>query len=342
MSNLVIIIFVIAGIYTFYMGFVDGASAVASCIATHALKPRQALLISSLSMFIFPIIVCVLFKNDGVARTVGSLIHTEFYSKITSMQGFIFLLSTMIASCTWAVICIKIVFPNSASHTLLGGLVGAGIVCFGFNAIDWTSVLLKVVLMIFLSPLFGIILGFILQKLVVHYFSGVSRKAKKALKITQGFNVIFMSASVSINNIQKSMGIFLLSMVLCMNNDFDSFEFKWYIVIFFAVVQALGLIFGGEKLINSIGRKIYRLSTVESNVAQISAIAITLVSTFMNLPIATGQVVSSAIIGVGVSDKVASVRWLQAKKIFLGWLATFPIAMLIGAGVYYLLNLIIL
>ena len=132
-------------------------------------------------------------------------------------------------------------------------------------------------------------------------------------------------------------------MVLCSSNgiSFDSYQFAWWIVIIFAILQCLGLLFGGEKLISTVGYKIHRLSNVQSYVAQLSTLLISLVATFTGLPIATTQVVSSSIMGVGAAEHIASVRWIRAKKIILSWIITFPASLLLGYIICIFLKTII-
>lgn len=339
----IVLISILAGLFTFYMGYVDGTSAIASSIATNALKPRSALLSSAFSMFIAPLFFIVLLQNDSVARTVGSMVYIDSFATINQTQGFVFLISALLGAIVWAIISTILAVPNSVSHILLGGIVGAGIAMFGVNSIDWNSVGIKVVLMVFLAPILGIIAGFLLQNLFVLLCRSWPRAMKKLFKYLQRLNVVLLSFSISANNIQKSLGVFLLAMVLCSSNgiSFDSYQFAWWIVIIFAILQCLGLLFGGEKLISTVGYKIHRLSNVQSYVAQLSTLLISLVATFTGLPIATTQVVSSSIMGVGAAERIASVRWIRAKKIILSWIITFPASLLLGYIICIFLKTII-
>lgn len=134
MNAYTVVILIMAITYTFYMGFSDGANAVATCVATRAIKPYYAVLIAGAVKFIAPLIICYWLGNDSVARTVGSLIDGSSFADISSKEGFIFLFSTMLAALIWSAISIFTALPNSTSHTLLGGLVGAGLASFGFSS----------------------------------------------------------------------------------------------------------------------------------------------------------------------------------------------------------------
>ncbi len=340
MNGYVITIFIFALAYTFYMGFSDGANAVATCIATRAIKPQYALIISGIVKLVAPIIICFLLGNDSVARTVGKLIKTSAFDGISQKEGFIFLLSTMMATLLWSLVSVLTAVPNSTSHTLLGGLVGAGLASFGFSNVDWAMVGIRVILMVFLTPLLCMIVGYLLSKLFTLVCRRMDRGVKKAFKAAQVFNVTLLSTSISINNVQKSMGIYLLAMVVCNGAGMETFEFDFWTVAIMSVAIMLGLLFGGYRLIYTVGKKIYPLGTLQSVVAQVSTATVALTCSFTGIPVSTGQVVSSSIIGVGMANKVSAVRWGRAKKIFVSWILTFPIAMAVGAIICLLLRAI--
>lgn len=335
MNAYIVIITIMAVIYTFYMGFSDGANAVATCVATRAIKAQYAILIAGITMVIAPIVICFAFRSDSVARTVGSLIKDEAFVGISEKEGFIFLLSTMLSTLLWSLVSALTSVPNSTSHTLLGGLVGAGLASFGFGNVDWTLVGLRVILMVFATPVLCMAVGYILSKLFNLICRRMNRGVKKGFKVAQVINVIILSTSISINNVQKSMGVYLLALAVCISHNDASFirgyTFEFWTIALMSVAIMLGLLFGGYKLIYTVGKKIYRLGTLQSYVAQLSTASVALTCSFTGIPVSTGQVVSSSIIGVGIADHISAVRWGRAKRIFATWILTFPIAMGIGA-----------
>ena len=340
MSAYIIVVMIFAMLYTFYMGFSDGANAVATCVATRAIKARYALIIAGAVMLIAPMLICYFLRSDSVARTVGSLVYSETLENVDPKAGFVFMLSTMIAALVWSVICVLISVPNSTSHTLLGGLVGAAIACFGFDCVNWTAVGLKVILMVFLTPLLCLTVGFILDKIFREICVYLDRSVKKYFKAAQVVNVVIMSTSISINNVQKTMGIYLLTLAVCQGVDIETYEFSFAIVALISVAIMTGIVFGGYRLIYAVGKKIYRVGTLQSFTAQVSTAAVALTCSFAGIPISTGQVVSSSIIGVGIAERVSAVRWGRAKKIFSSWILTFPVAACVGALVSLVLKLI--
>lgn len=342
MNAYTIVILLMAVAYTFYMGFSDGANAVATCVATRAIKPHYAIIIAGVVKFAAPIIICFVLGSDSVARTVGALINDEAFSGIAPKEGFIFLLSTMLAALIWSLISVFTALPNSTSHTLLGGLVGAGLASFGFGGIDWTAVGLKVILMVFLTPVICIIVGIIMEKFFIWMCRRMDRGVKKFFKVAQVFNVTLLSTSISINNVQKSMGVFLLAMVMCGGENMSSYTFDFWTIALMSFVIMLGLLLGGYKLIYTVGKKIYRMGTIQSVVAQLSTASVALTCSFIGIPVSTGQVVSSSIIGVGIAERISGVHWNRVKRIFINWILTFPIAMAVGAIICLIIRAIFL
>ena len=342
MNAYTVVILIMAIAYTFYMGFSDGANAVATCVAARAIKPYYAVLIAGAVKFIAPLIICYRLGNDSVARTVGSLIDGSSFADISSKEGFIFLFSTMLAALIWSAISIFTALPNSTSHTLLGGLVGAGLASFGFSGIDWTAVGLNVILMVFLTPLICIAVGILFDRFFIWMCRRMDRGVKKFFKAAQVVNVSLLSTSISINNVQKSMGVFLLATVMCGGESMEGYKFNFWTVAILSFAIMLGLLFGGYKLIYTVGKKIYRMGTIQSVVAQLSTASVALTCSFIGIPVSTGQVVSSSIIGVGIAERISGVHWTRVKKIFANWILTFPIAMCVGALICLILRAIFL
>lgn len=346
MSAYAIVILVMAVAYTFYMGYSDGSNAVATCVASHSLKPYTAIIISAVTKFVTPLLLCYLIDSYGVAVTVASLIDSAALSNVSSeLVGFIFLLSTMISALLWSGVSAIFNVPNSTSHTLLGGLVGAGMITFGTGAIDWNAVGIKVILMVFLAPVICMSLGFVLEKAMVRLTAYLTRSAEKLFRGAQVVNMVVLSGAISLNNTQKGLGVYLLAVVLtgsgAANTTQAAGQLPVWITIVFCAAIALGLLTGGFRLIYAIGKKLFSLNLMQSYVAQTSSMAVSVASTVFGIPISTGQVMSSSIIGVGMAQRVKGVRWTRAIRIFTGWIITFPVAMGVGAAICALLNAII-
>ena len=136
------------------------------------------------------------------------------------------------------------------------------------------------------------------------------------------------------------MGIYLLALAVCKGQDTATYTFEFWTVAVLSVAIMMGLLFGGYKLIYTVGKRIYRVGTLQSYVAQLSTATVALTCSFTGIPVSTGQVVSSSIVGVGIADRISAVRWGRAKKIFSSWIFTFPVAMAIGAVICLILRAI--
>lgn len=333
------IIIILLFAVTFYMGFSDGSNSIATCVATRALKPIIAVVIAGVSMVVAPIIACYVLKQTSVARTITSLLNSEALTSISNTEGKLFLISALLGFIVWAIISFVTSTPNSTSHTMLGSLVGAGIVTFGFAAVDWIAVLLKVVLMVFAAPLLSIAVSYIIFKIFYAIGVRLDRKVRPAFRYMQGINVALIASSISINNVQKSLGFYLLYALYFFGADTQTSEIGFLPIVLASVVLAMGLLFGGNRIINTVGNKLYKLNTVRAYVTQLSTAAVMFSASLTGIPVSAGQVVSSSVIGVGIAQRMSNVRWLTAKRIFVSWIITFPVAICVGALVNLILRL---
>ncbi len=328
-------------LYTFYMGFNDGASAVATTITTRAMKPSVAITLAALSKFITPLILYFFINNLAVANTVKGLISETSLSGSNIEVTQYFLLAGLIATLLWCFLAYYRQLPNSGSHTLMGGIVGAGIAAFGFNSISWNTVFFKVLLMAILAPVIGLIIGYGFMKLFRKLAKSASIRINFFIRNLQKLNVILLASSFSLNNVQKSLGVLLLIMsVGNLDNITGNGHDLFFMLLICAIMLTGGMFFGGYRIINTVGNKIFKIKPFHSVVAQVSTGAIIYVSSVFGIPVSTGQVVSSSIMGVGASERLSGVQWVTAKKIFISWFITFPISAALGALFYYLITFI--
>ena len=337
---MIVTLLILTSVYTFYMGYTDGSNAVATCVATKAMRPRLAISLSALIQFLTVVAMYFLVKDLSVASTVGKgLIKGEFYTGLSRRAGFLFLFSALLSAIIWSLITYFLKQPNSTSHTLLGGIVGAGIAAFGFKAVVWSNVLLRIVLMIFLAPIISLAIGFSINKLLKHIVQRTSYDATgKAIKTLQWINTAVMSSAISVNDTQKAIGVYLLIATLGIGSISSTPPF--YIVAIFGLCLALGMLFGGYRIIVTIGRKLFKIKPLMSLSSQLSTNLVIFTSSALGIPISTGQVISSTVVGIGVSERVSGVKWLTVKRIAIGWVATMPITVTFGALFYLLMNLI--
>lgn len=337
---MILTLLILTSLYTFYMGYTDGSNAVATCITTKAMPPRFAIYLSATIQFLTPVAMYFLVKDMSVAATIGKgLISAESYSALSAKGAFIYMFSAMLSAIVWSLVTFFLKQPNSTSHTLLGGIIGAGIAAFGFRSILWKNVLLRIVLMIFLAPLISVMIGFLINKLLRKIALHAPMATGKVVKVLQWGNVVLLSAAISVNDAQKSIGIYLLiaSLGIAVIPTLPPF----YLVAIFGAALALGMLFGGYRIIVTIGQKLYRIKPLMSLSSQIAANIVIFSSSAFGVPISTGQVISSTVVGIGISERASGVKWLTVKRIVLGWIVTMPATILFGALLYLFTNLIL-
>lgn len=328
MAYLIIVLCLIL-IYTFYMGFNDGANAIATTVATRALSPRFAIFYAAIFKLIAPIVMFFL-GAMAVAETIkNDIVQQEIFGTLTAAQGFVFLTAGLLAAIVWGMVTFISHLPNSSSHTLLGGIVGGSISVFGWGSIQWGSVFIKVILMVILAPIIGLILGYVFMWLLKKIMSGARRSAQKKFVFLERLNVAFLASFISINNVQKSLGVALIAFSIFYAQPLTT-TVLLPMTIAFAMCLSIGLIFGGYRLVNTIGNKIYKMGVSQAFISQLSTGVVVITASLIGIPVSTGQITSSSIMGVGMQDRFVGVKWVTAKRILFSWFITFPAAMILG------------
>ena len=330
---------ILTTLYTFYMGYTDGSNAVATCVATKAMKPRFAVVLSAVVQFATVIAMYFLVKDMSVAATIGKgLIDSSAYASIAPRKAFIYLLAALLSAIVWSLITYFLKQPNSTSHTLLGGIIGAGLAAFGWNAVNWQNVLLRIVLIIFIAPIISLLIGYLINKLLRKIALRAPMGTGKVVKALQNLNVVILSSAISVNDGQKAIGVYLLIATLGVAPI--AMEVPFYLVLIFAAALALGMFFGGYRIIVTIGQKLFKIKPLMSLSSQISTNLVMFTSSALGIPISTGQVISSTVVGIGVSERLRGVRWKTIERIALGWIVTMPATILFGAAFYSIIKLI--
>ncbi len=318
-----VVLIIAALLFDFLNGLHDAANSIATIVSTRVLKPQYAVAWAAFFNFI-----AFMFFGLHVAKTVGSGIVAP-----ALIDDFV-ILGALSGAIAWNVITWMGGIPSSSSHALIGGIVGAGIAKGGFNAVLWSG-LSKTILAIVFSPLTGFILAMLLTLIVAWGF----------VKSTPGFadatfrKLQFVSASLYSlghggNDAQKTMGIIA---VLLFSHGIGGAEFNvpYWVVLSCQIAMALGTLFGGWRIVHTMGSKITRLSPMQGFCAE-TAGAITLFgATYLGVPVSTTHTITGAIVGVGASRRVSAVRWNIAKGIVTAWVITMPMSALIAAITYW-------
>jgi len=320
---LIAILIAIALIFDFLNGLHDAANSIATIVSTRVLSPRYAVAWAAFFNFIA-------FAVFGlhVAATIGTGIVSPHIIDDAVIFG------ALMGAIVWNVVTWLAGIPSSSSHALIGGLVGAGLCKGGWSAVVWSG-LGKTAAAIVLSPA----TGFVIALLLILFVSWTFLKAQP-LWVDKVFrHVQFVSASAYSlghggNDAQKTMGI-IAALLFAHGMEGGKFHVPFWVVMACQAAMALGTLFGGWRIVRTMGSRITHLTPMQGVCAE-TAGAITLFgATWLGVPVSTTHTITGAIIGVGTARRVSAVRWNVAKDIVVAWIVTMPAAGLIGA-VFYL------
>jgi PiT family inorganic phosphate transporter len=314
----------LALIFDFFNGFHDSSNIVATIIASRALTGRQALTITAVAEFIGPFLFGV-----AVATTIGNEVLNDTQVKLSVT------LAALIASVVWNIITWRLGIPSSSSHALVGGLIGAAVVENGWGVVKLAG-LGKVVLALAISPLVGLIAGYLAMKTVLFMARGASPKINVFFKRAQIVTAIALALSHGTNDAQKTMGIITLGLVSA--GVLPTFHVPLWVIAICAGAIAAGTATGGWRLIKTLGSKFFKVRPVHGFTTQVASAAVILSAALLGGPVSTTQVVSSAIMGVGSAERVSKVRWGTAGQIVVAWVTTIPFAAILAAGLAVILR----
>jgi len=309
---LVVIIVVVALIFDFLNGFHDAANTITTAVVTKTLSPLWAVLIAGLGNFVGYFIFGV-----AVAETIGKgIIHVEFITLTV-------LLSALFGAVLWNVITWLLGLPTSSSHALIGGLVGAGVASFGIKAVYIMGVL-KIVLFIFIAPAVGLIASALFSIIIMRIFRKVHQeKANKLFKRLIILSSLLSSIGHGTNDAQKSMGI--IALALFAGKVSQSFHLDSWIVLSCYIAIALGTMFGGWRIVKTMGTKITKIYPMDGFSSGVSASIVMIGTAEVGIPVSTTHVIAGSIMGVGAVRQLGTVRWITARKIVWAWIMTIPI-----------------
>ena len=317
----VVLVIVTALIFDFTNGFHDTANAMATSIATGALKPKTAVIAAGTLNLIGA------FLSTEVAKTISGGIINE--QQVTISAAFIF--AGLVGAIIWNLITWLVGLPSSSSHALFGGLVGAVIVGAGVEGVNFAAVLTKVLIPALVSPVVAGLAAFCAVKLIFL----VVRKMEEG-QIESGFRhgqtvtACLVALSHGTNDAQKTMGIITLTLIAVGFQPSGSGPELWVVAIC-GLAIALGTYMGGWRVIRTLGKGLTEISTPQGFAAEAASATTILVSSHMGFALSTTQVCSGSIIGSGLGKKGSKVNWGVAGKMVIAWLVTFPAAGIVGA-----------
>lgn len=323
MLDALLIVIVLAILFDLSNGWNDSANAIATVVSTKVLSPLAAVALAAVMNIVGA------FLTTAVAKTIGTGIVDP--KVITDTVVMAALLSAFL----WNAIMTFAGLPVSASHALVGGIIGASW-SFGGMAILNIDGILKIFVALITSPILGIIVGYLFMKLILRIFGGFPpstlNKHFGKLQIASSAMMAFGHGS---NDAQKVMGI--ITMALLSKGLISTLEVPTWVIFTAATAMGLGTFMGGWKVIKTIGVQMLKLEPIHGFAAEASATGIILGASHFGLPVSTTHVISTAILGVGATKRLSAVRWGIAGKIVMAWVFTLPVCITMAWGIQRLL-----
>lgn len=321
---LLVVVVATALAFDFTNGFHDTGNAMATSIATRALGPKRAVLLSaSLNML-------GAFISLAVAATIAKGIVD---SGIVTLE---IVLCGLVGAIIWNLVTWVFGIPSSSSHALVGGVVGSVVAAAGTKGVLWSGLMAKVLVPALIAPLLAILVAAVATWLVARITKDVPQRTnERAFRWGQIGSASLVSLAHGTNDAQKSMGIILLALIAGNKVAADSSVPPW-VIVSCALAMGLGTYTGGWRVIRTLGKGLVELEPRQGMAAETSSAAVILLSSHFGFPLSTTHVATGSILGSGVGMKGASVRWSVAGRMFLAWLITVPAAALVGAAFYWI------
>jgi inorganic phosphate transporter, PiT family len=305
-------------------GLHDAANSIATIVSTRVLRPQYAVFWAAFFNFI-----AFLFFGLNVARTIGTGIITPDIIDDRVIFG------ALMGAISWNLLTWALGIPSSSSHALIGGLVGAGIAKAGIGTVVWSGVIKTGSAVVF-SPALGFVLALFLVLAVSWIFVRRTPLAvDNIFRSLQFVSASFYSLGHGGNDAQKTMGI--IAVLLYSHGKLDGeFHVPFWVVLTCQMAMGLGTLFGGWRIVHTMGSKITKLTPMQGFCAETGGAITLFLATGLGIPVSTTHTITGAIVGVGAARRVSAVRWNIAKNIVVAWVITMPMAGVIAAIFYAL------
>ncbi len=319
----ILVLIALALAFDFLNGFHDSANSIATVVSTRVLSPKYAVVWAAFFNF-----VAFMFFGLHVAGTIGKGIVD-----INVIDKYI-IFGALFGACAWDLITWYLGLPTSSSHALIGGLIGAALVKAGTAPLLWPGII-KTVSFIFISPFVGLILGSFFGTMVFNLFSrSTPSKVDQLFRKGQLVTAALYSMGHGGNDAQKTMGI-IASLLFSAGLLGKTFNIPFWIVISCHAAIALGTMFGGWRIVKTMGQRVAKLRPVDGFCAEAGAAVTLFASSAMGIPVSTTHTITASIMGVGSLQRKSAVRWGVAGEIIWAWILTIPCSAAFSAAAYF-------
>lgn len=342
---LIICVILVFGVI-FINGWTDAPNAIATCVSTKVIKPKNAIIMAAIFNFLG--VISMYFLSTATADTISNMVDfgNDYKMALNALSA------GMVGVIAWGVIAWAFGIPSSESHALIAGITGAGIAAivsgksgvnipFGIDS-SWAKTIYGLVL----SCVFGFVLGYVVTKLIELLFKRANRRrATKFFKRAQIVSGALMAYVHGAQDGLKFIGVIFLALSLAgnaynvefsattgiiMQTEFSGSAELWYLAIIVSLIMGLGTSIGGYRIIKKVGMGIVDLEPYQGFATDFTSAIGILLSTFLGIPVSTTQVKSCSILGVGSTKGIKRVKWSVAKDMVLTWVFTFPGCGIIG------------
>ena len=320
----------IALVFDFINGFHDSANSISTVVSTRVLSPKYAVLWAAFFNFVAAFLI-----GTQVANTIGKgIIHLDIVDNLL-------ILSALSGAIIWDLITWYHGLPSSSSHALMGGLIGAAVAKAGTDTLVWSGIT-KTTIFIIASPLLGMILGFTFMILAMNLSrNSTIAKSDKVFRKLQLLSAAVYSLGHGMNDAQKTMGI--IAMVLFSKGLLgNTFHIPFWLIITCHTAIALGTMFGGWRIVKTMGTRITKLQPIGGFSAETAAACSIIGASIAGIPVSTTHTITGAIVGVGATKRLSAVRWGVAGNIIWAWILTIPASAAISAVIYLSIKYFIL
>jgi PiT family inorganic phosphate transporter len=317
----------VALLFDFVNGFHDAANSIATVVATRVLPPFAAVVWAAAFNFI-----AFLIFGTAVATTIATGVVDQEVLSI----GVIF--AGLVGAIVWNVVTAILGLPSSSSHALVGGMVGAAVAKAGFDVIIAEG-LRKIGVFIVYSPLIGLVLGLtsiIVVMWIVHRRRNPHR-VNRTFRVLQLFSAAAFSLGHGANDAQKTMGIILALLIAEGKVSGDVTEVPLWVVLSAHTAIGLGTLFGGWRIVRTMGTRLTRLQPMSGVCAESSAAFVLFFASAKGIPVSTTHTITGAVVGVGSANRLSAVRWNIARRVVWAWVLTIPGSAIVAACVYWVL-----
>jgi PiT family inorganic phosphate transporter len=330
-TALLLVVLGLAVVFDYINGFHDTANAIATSVSTRALRPEHAILLSATANFVGAL------TGTAVATTIASGLATT----PGGAPGQVIVAAALVGAIVWNLITWRLGIPSSSSHALIGGLLGAVIIAQGVSAVNVQGVVNKVLIPLVLSPVLGIVLGLLVMVVLLNAFRRARpRELNERFRHLQVLSAAYMAFSHGSNDAQKTMGIMTLALVTA--GVLAEPVVPFWVIVLAATAISLGTAAGGWRIIRTMGQRVVKLDPVHGFAAETTAATIIFSASHFGVPVSTTHVISSAIMGVGSSDRFSAVRWGVAGDIVTAWILTLPASGFVAAVAFMVLRPVLL